>query len=158
MMVQRMIVLAGPPLDYNDNTRLKSGEGEKQREREGQREPHQQLICKSVALHKTVFVIGLELILQSAEEKALAISVSMHSHNYEIHGPPLKQHILRGWEVSWRQNTAQTGFNPPSSTFRHQTDKTHQLVTNTTFLSIYDSYMYVYQSASSINTAMQHFR
>lgn len=30
-----MIVLAGSLLDYNDNTRLKSEEGEKQREREG---------------------------------------------------------------------------------------------------------------------------
>lgn len=30
-----MIVLAGSSLDYNDNTRLKSGKGEKQREREG---------------------------------------------------------------------------------------------------------------------------
>lgn len=28
-------MLAGSPLDYNDNTRLKLGEGEEQREREG---------------------------------------------------------------------------------------------------------------------------
>lgn len=52
-----MIVLAGSPLDYNDNTRLKSGEG-----------------VKSVALYESVFVIGLETILLSAEEKALAVS------------------------------------------------------------------------------------
>jgi len=30
-----MIVLAGSLLDYNDNTRLKSGKREKQRERDG---------------------------------------------------------------------------------------------------------------------------
>ena len=40
-------------------------------------------------------MIGLELILQSAEAKALAISVSMHSHNDEIHGPPTEATYLK---------------------------------------------------------------
>lgn len=155
MMVQRMIVLAGPPLDYNDNTRLKSGEGEEKRE--GQREPYQQLICKSVALHKTVFVIRFELILQSAGKKALAVSVSVHSRNYEIHGPPVKQSLKKnGWMdgklvFSWRQKSSDR-FNPadlpPPLPAVTKTDKPRQLESNTTFLSIYDCRAHVRLSVS----------
>lgn len=99
-------------------------------------------------------MIGLEIIPLPAKEKVLAF-LPIIMRLTRLTRSLRKQHPVSKEDVKSVGGKTELWL---ALTPLHKTDKTHQHVTNTAPLSIYKSYINIYQSPSSINTAMQYAR